>query len=92
MARYRPLTPLQFVALRLVAEGKLATGTVVHRHGRLYLAFDYGGADYSNQIYSLRKRKLLCWVAERTVALTPEGKEEHERRQIATTRVHIGTS
>jgi hypothetical protein len=87
MAKYRPLTPLQVTALGLVVEGKLATGTVVHRYGRLYLAFDYGGADYSNQIYALRKRKLLCWVAERTVALTPEGKEEHER-QIAATELH----
>jgi hypothetical protein len=79
MAKYRPLTPLQVTALSLVVEGKLATGTIVHRHGRLYLAFDHAGADYSNQIYSLRKRKLLQWIAERTVGITPEGVVEYEK-------------
>jgi hypothetical protein len=79
MAKYRQLTTEQLTALRLVAEGKLATGTIVDRRGRMYLAFDYGGADYSNQVYALRKRKLLRWTAERTVGITPSGREEYEK-------------
>lgn len=73
------LTPEQATALRLVAEGKLATGSLVERYGRKYLAFDYAGGDYSNQIYALRRRGLLRWVAERTVGITPEGTARHER-------------
>lgn len=77
----RDLTPAQFTALRLIIEGKIARGTLVHRGKRLglYLAFDYAGTDYSNQVYSLRKRKSIAWVAEQTVAATPEGREEYER-------------
>lgn len=77
----RELTPVQFKTLELVIEGKLARGTVVHRGKRLglYLSFDYAGTDYSNQVYSLRKRKSIAWVAEQTVAATPEGRVEYEK-------------
>ena len=79
MPRWKGLTPEQETALSLVAEGRIATGSLVHRNGRMYLAFDYGGADYSNQIYALRRRNLLHWIAERTVGITPKGRTEYER-------------
>lgn len=80
----RALTLAQFKALELVVEGKLSRGTLVHRGKRLglHLAWDYAGTDYSNQIYSLRKRKLLRWVAEQTVAATPEGRVEYEKLSV----------